>query len=1104
MYNIQKPHGKENILDEINLLTSNLDLSVLDNLSPEQRELALSILQEYAQTGDSKAYSELIMEDYAEAPVDILTFVDDYNYLGNAWHDAEGNSKLYPYWREELLKIFPDNLTTTVNNGIFSGSRGRGKEQPLSSLVLTEHGYITMGDVKVGTKVYGSDGRLHPVTAIYPQGIKDIYKITFSDNTSARCGLQHLWQIEKDGKSSVVDIKQLLEYSKKEPLKNYFIPLCQPINFDADGDVDETYQKGRDFVLDISNIVTEDLYSNISIRTALLQGILDVAGDVAEKFIKISDVSVALKKIVSWLVHSLGGIITAEGTSLKIFLPENITPFRSPKKIALYNNISHIQPYRYIASIEKLPYKEACQCIMVDSEEHLYITDNFIVTHNTEVATLIAAYLLHRILCLKDPIAYYHLKPTEKIVFAFMNIKLALAEEIGITKFQNTLQSSPWFMSHGELEGRTKKIWVPQKYNNQIAVDIKIGSQADDLIGLPIFFCFFDEISFIKNQDVEKQKKKAYDMLNTAVGGMKTRFVHKGKNPTFLALASSKRSDKSFLEEHMKKKLKSEKDNVYISDGPVWEVKPKGTYADETFRVAVGNKFLPSLVIPDEDESQPYIDKGYKIIYPPVDFKAEFLDDIDRALCDYAGISSSSISKYINAARVNSLITPRIKNPFVREIIEVGDGEEDDVQYYNFFDLSRVDPALKSKPLFIHMDMSYTGDKTGISGVYIAGKKTSTNEASQAYDLFYSAAFSTSVQAPKGRHISFAKNRNFIYWLKEQGFNIKGITTDTYQSYDTGEQLRMKGYPYHVLSVDRVDTSKICLPYQYFRSTIYEKRLELFEDDLLFREITELERNAETGKVDHPDGGCFTGETEVVLVDGRNINFLQLVDEYNQGKTNYVYSINLNTKKIEPKKIKKAWKTKENQPLIRLTFDNQQSVECTLDHKFMLRNGNYIEAKDLQIDDSLMTLYIKYPQKRASKTNRHGQKLYQDKNHKVIKVEFLDKTADVYDIEVEDNHNFALAAGVFVHNSKDACDALCGAIYNASSHAEEYAYDYGESSEQLLRLNTSYDMDDTYSFKEGFEEELKMMGRSRMGLLAPPDLGSIAKTEPEYFDIPIL
>lgn len=929
-------------MDELNLLNSNLDLSVLDNLSPEQRELALSILQEYAQTGDSEAYSKLILEDYAETPVDILTFVDDYNYLGNAWHDAEGNSKLYPYWRKELVKIFPDNFTTTVNNGIFSGSRGRGKEQPLSSLVLSEHGYITMGDVKVGTKVYGRDGQLHPVTAIYPQGVKDIYKITFSDNTSARCGLQHLWQVEKDGKSFTINIKQLLECSENESLTNYYIPLCQPVDFAFNKNIDEAYVEGCDFALGKEILRTETRYSNISARIALLQGILDTLGEVTENYIKVS-VTPVQKEGILWLVHSLGGVALTKDVTLKIFLPESVQPFRSSKKLSRYNNAPHVQPYRRITSIEKLPYKEECQCIMVDSAEHLYITDNFIVTHNTEVALLIAAYLLHRILCLKDPIAYYHLKPTEKLVFAFMNIKLALAEEIGVSKFQNTLQSSPWFMSHGELEGRTKKIWVPQKYNNQVAIDIKIGSQADDLVGLPIFFCFFDEISFIKNQDVEKQKKKAYDMLNTAVGGMKTRFVHKGKNPTFLALASSKRSDKSFLEEHMKKKLKSEKDNVYISDGPVWEVKPAGTYSDKTFRVAVGNKFLSSLVIPDEDDEEPYVKKGYKIIYPPIDFKADFIDDIDRALCDFAGISSSSISKYINAAVVQSLVTTRIKNPFTQEILKIGDGEDDEAQYYNFFDLSKVDPALKTKPLYIHMDMSYTGDKTGISGVYIAGKKPSNNELTQANDLFFSAAFSVSIEAPKGRHISFAKNRNFIYWLKEQGFNIKGITTDTYQSYDTGEQLRMKGYPYHVLSVDRVDSSKICIPYQYFKSTIYEKRLELFEDDLLFREITDLERNIETGKVDHPDGG-----------------------------------------------------------------------------------------------------------------------------------------------------------------SKDACDALAASIYNASTHAEEFAYDYGETSEQLLRLNEDHDLLDAQTLSAGLEEELKALGKSRMGLLQPPDLSSISSETYDYFDIPIL
>ena len=841
--------------------------------------------------------------------------------------------------------------------------------------------------------------------------------------------------------------------------------------------------------------------------------------------------------------------------------------------------------------------------------------------------------------------------------------------------------------------------------------------------------CFFDEVSFQRNQDIEKQKKKANDMIDTAIGGMKTRFVHHGKNPTLLVLASSKRSDKSFLEEHMRKKLISEKDNVYISDGSVWEVKPSGTYSDTTFRVALGNKFLDSVVMRDDEDTEAYREKGYSdIINVPTDFKPDFLDDIDRALCDFAGISASSISKYINGAATVENVTDRIKNPFSREILEIGDGPDDaEVQYYNFFDIDKIDPALRYKPLFIHLDMSYSGDMTGIAGIFIRGKKHSQIDLDQSKDLFYSLAFSVSIKAPRGRHISFEKNRNFIYWLKSKGFNIRGITTDTYQSYDTGETLRAKGYPFSVLSVDRVDTNHICVPYQYFKSTVYEKRLEMYDDRMLIHQIINLERDINTGKIDHPDGGCFTGDTKVKLVDGRSLSFLELVDEYNNNKTNYVYSMNLETNKIEAKPILKAWKTLENQPLVKLTFDNGEDVECTLNHRFMLRDGSYIEAQDLLPGDSLMPLYTKYPSKgglskyrlyyepfedkwhfehrtfakeiidekhlvhhrdcnpnnnspenliwcsksqhqkihaemqtgacseeaiekksrsltqwhkenkksevyalRAHKTsqsllkhnlekyghnktidfqnhikeieetfnvkwdeltlseknscgvklsrinnpeiqekvtanviknhklgkyqkakkalsehnqhtkelkrlfpnidkemfinmfgfeydsieprkkgpwnNRYRQKLYDLKNHKVVSIEFIDKCEDVYDIEVADNHNFALAAGIFVHNSKDVCDAVCGSIFNASKHAEQFAYEYGESAEQLLQINENNSFsDDIKQLTLNMEEELKMInGRLKPDQIHPSDAQKKTEDYFMYDDIIIL
>ena len=463
----------------------------------------------------------------------------------------------------------------------------------------------------------------------------------------------------------------------------------------------------------------------------------------------------------------------------------------------------------------------------------------------------VGTYLMYRVMCLKNPLEYFHLKQTEKICFAFMNIKLALAEEIAISKFQKTIQMSPWFMSKGTMTSyHNKPYWNPPD-----PIQIIIGSQSDDVIGQPIFYSFFDEISFIKNQDIDKQKAKAKDMIDTAIGGMFTRFIHNGKNPTMLVVASSKRSEQSFMEEYIKTLSKTEGNSTMVVDKPVWEVKPKGTYSAETFLVGLGNKYLESIVIPDSEYSniQAYKDRGYHIIEVPIDFKSKFLEDIERNLCDFAGISSSSASKYISAAAVLATVNEEYKNPFP-DILEIGNGPDDTAQYYNFFDLDKIPKDLLYKPLYIHLDMSVSGDMTGIAGVWITGKKVSTDPNLQDKDLQFRLAFSVSIKAPKGRQISFEKNRNFIRWLKNQGFKISGISSDTYQSYDLQQQLKAEGFNCSIISVDRTDNN-ICIPYQYLRSAIYEKRIELYRSERLFDEAVSVERNNNNGKVDHPPNG---------------------------------------------------------------------------------------------------------------------------------------------------------------------------------------------------------------------------------------------------------
>lgn len=847
------------------------DLPEFKGLKPEELSLVNNILTEINSSGYSSMYESLRYADFNEIPVDIETFVDDYKYLGNAWHDALGNSKLYPYWRRELKKIFPNNLDTSVNNVILGGSRGRGKAQPMNAPIYARDGYIPMGNLAVGMEIYGSDGKLHKVSGIFPQGKKPVYSVKFSDKSRCLCTDEHLWKV-RDGRSGHWNVIELKDIIKNRKLKStqYFIPMTKPLEFDLqDTFLDSFYLGcvlgGRYCSSQLSSssetpfpVSHVDAYiiNSLEKRLSLLKGIFEV-GDFKvdiQDGIRLRCKRDLLPKL-KFLVQSLGGTLTATGNRrFNVLLRLDTSMYLNVLPDTYANSALKLPtPERYIEDIEYMG-EEECQCIYIDSRDHLYLTEDLIVTHNTEIAVLCAAYILYRILCLKNPIEYFHLKPSEKIVFAFMNIKLDLAEEIGISKFQNTIQSSPWFLNHGEVVGRTHKIWVPEKFNDQDAIEIKIGSQSDDLIGQPVMFCFCDEISFIRNQSLDIQKKKANDILDTAIGGMKTRYIHKGKNPTLLILASSKRSDKSFLEEHMKKKLKSEKDNVYISEGPVWEVKPEGTYSDQTFRVALGNKFLQSLVIPESEDELTYIKKGYSIIRVPTDFKADFLDDIDRALCDFAGIASSSLSKYISGAAFCELIDNTRANPFSRDVIEVGNSPTDTAQYYDFFDITKVDPKYKSKPLYIHLDMSISGDKTGIAGVWITGKKPSTDSELQSRDLFYTLAFSVSIKAPKGWQISFEKNRNFIRWLKKKGFNIKGLSSDTFQSADLQQQLISEGYPCSIISVDRTDNN-ICKPYQLLKSTVYEKRLNIFQSTLLIQEVTELERDINTGKIDHPAEG---------------------------------------------------------------------------------------------------------------------------------------------------------------------------------------------------------------------------------------------------------
>jgi hypothetical protein len=147
--------------------------------------------------------------------------------------------------------------------------------------------------------------------------------------------------------------------------------------------------------------------------------------------------------------------------------------------------------------------------------------------------------------------------------------------------------------------------------------------------------------------------------------------------------------------------------------------------------------------------------------------------------------------------------------------------------------------------------------------------------------------------------------------------------------------------------------------------------------------------------------------TYIKLTDGRDITLEDLIKEYEEGKENYVYSYNPDENIIFANKILWAGTTKLQTEVIRVYISNGTFLDCTPEHPFLLNDGKtYIEAQHLKVGTSFTTL------KPENSNNKEHQS-----NYEVTKVEKLPGLHDCGDITVEKYSNFAVSAGIIVHNS---------------------------------------------------------------------------------------
>lgn len=255
--------------------------------------------------------------------------------------------KRIPTGFPEIDKMMYGGLSTVEELLIILARTNTGKAQPLWSKVLTPFGWVRIGNIRVGDTVVGKNNDNGKVVAIFPQGVKPYFTIHFDDGTHTDCCDDHLWEVYSGGKYSVVTTNEIRQSSAE-----FFVDLC--------GEIDVNYHH--------LPFVRNHRYDEATRMLEKLAAYYASDDDGNEYF--------ELDPSVNRDIELYDDAFRAMGYKVCPSVGED-------KMTRVYVDRTL---RKKIVSIEYAGETE-CQCILVGNNSHTYITDNYIVTHNTWVTT---------------------------------------------------------------------------------------------------------------------------------------------------------------------------------------------------------------------------------------------------------------------------------------------------------------------------------------------------------------------------------------------------------------------------------------------------------------------------------------------------------------------------------------------------------------------------------------------------------------------------------------------------------------------------------------------------------------------------------------------
>jgi hypothetical protein len=456
----------------------------------------------------------------------------------------------------------------------------------------------------------------------------------------------------------------------------------------------------------------------------------------------------------------------------------------------------------------------------------------------TTIASICLPYMVHWVLCIKDPQKFFNLLPGSRIAFMQMSTSESQAREVIFGDIKARISHSEWFRENYPYD---------DKFTKQIRFDKDIwilpGDSAETTFeGYNILGGILDEADSHK---VTTEKDYADSGYNTIHARITSRFQDRG----LLIVIGQMKKARGFAAKKYKELM--EDPNAYAHRMAIWEslgwekyTSPEGKR--DSFFYDLRRKQIIA------DGVGHVLAKSENILEIPNVYKQDFLNKPEMAARDLAGIPPEVADPFIS-------LTHKVDAARERWIAKYGDEGpvDDNPTRPSFAKWFRAPNDPRKRVVHIDLAVSANGDALG----FAMGHVSELVEIDDELKPYITIDCLLRVKAMPGSEIIIGDIRRYIYELKEdRKFRIKKVTMDGFQSTDTRQQLQKKRYEFDYVSMD-----KNKLPYEDLREAIYEDRIE-FPPYLTYLHkgtterveivVSELLGLADDGrKIDHPPDG---------------------------------------------------------------------------------------------------------------------------------------------------------------------------------------------------------------------------------------------------------